>query len=134
MQINQPVRRFFARKILENTRKNNEHTRKYKEHTAISYSLFHLVPGPGRVKIDPATCKFYPVARRPMLVKPMFLVFIYKSRTFFSGKTHCFFSRFFNFSLHFPFGSLLVWFYSKTNGFFGFKASLLVKPMVFQHF
>ena len=25
------------------------------------------------------------------------------------------------------------WFYNKTNGFFGFKASLLVKPMVFQH-
>ncbi len=45
--------------------------------------------------------------RLGFIVSANFLVMIYKSRNFFSGKTHGFFT-FVNFSFHFPFGGLLV--------------------------
>ena len=60
--------------------------------------------------------------RGRFIVKPFVLFFIYMSRKFVSGKTNVFFT-FFNFSLHLHKERY------KTNGFFGFKASLLIKPM-----
>ena len=78
--------------------------------------------------------------RSRFIVKPFFLLFIYKSRKFFSGKTNGFFT-FFNFSLHLHkehyktngFFTFLH-FFNKTIGFLAFLSENTIKPIFFQQF